>query len=302
MQSKFSLATFLGARVQIRWIATSWEFDFDNPSQDYQTYGGQWDNSINDDGWWVDNIAVTGAVTVQASPFADNGTVPAPSCPATPADACDPALGTDRGFNPALSISDANADTIIEKGEMLELSATGTTNPGGCTNGIVQYRFLKNGAMVSDYSANAFFRDAASSDATYQVQVRCSVNGASQALQVYTGDGDDIRLDLTHDRALGTTTLRWLARPQASPMNGYDVFRGTMPPKDEALATLTGLQCDVGTGSAPGTPLTVPNSSVPTVGQVIYFLVGHSNPTPGARTALGRHTNGTVQVAPIGCP
>jgi hypothetical protein len=310
VQSKFSLSNFLGARIQIRWIATSWEFDFDNPSQDYQTYGGIWDNSINDDGWWVDDIALTGAITVQASPAPDpTETLPPPGCPATPGDACNPGLGADRGFNPVLSLTDSNSDGVIEKGEALELNAGATANPGGCANGVVQYRFVKNGVVVSDFSSNAFFRDSATSDTTYQVLARCSVNpacttlnGASQALQVYTGDGADIRLDLTHDRTSGTTSLRWLSRPHPQPMDGYDVFRGTVPPKDEGLSTLTTQQCDFGMGVAAGTLLSVPNTTTPAVGQAIYFLVGHSNPTPGARTALGRHSNGSARIAPIGCP
>jgi hypothetical protein len=71
VRSSFSLANFLGQRVQIRWIATGWEFDFDNPTQDYHGYGGQWSGLASDEGWWVDDIQITGAITGQASPAVD---------------------------------------------------------------------------------------------------------------------------------------------------------------------------------------------------------------------------------------
>jgi hypothetical protein len=97
VKSRFSLANYLGSRVQIRWVAQGWEFDFDLPPQDYQTYGRGWENSLHDDGWWVDDIAVTGAITEQASPQADNHTPPASVCPVNAAAGCDETQG-DRGF------------------------------------------------------------------------------------------------------------------------------------------------------------------------------------------------------------
>jgi len=79
--SKFNLTNYLGARVQIRWIGSSWEFDLSGPSQDYQTYGCGagtcWNNSLHEDGWWVDDISITGAITTQASPVPDPDTPPA---------------------------------------------------------------------------------------------------------------------------------------------------------------------------------------------------------------------------------
>jgi hypothetical protein len=307
VESKFSLSGFLGQRVQIRWIAQGWEFDPFGASQDYQTYGQGWENNPHDDGWWVDDIKVVGAITVQAVPQVDIGAPVASTCPVTPAASCNEAMG-DGGFAVTLSARDAgNGDGITQKAEMTELDASGTSNPGGCADGVTLYQFSKNGVVVQGFSANAFYRDAPAADATYQVQARCStddtctsVTGAARTVQVYTGDGEDVRLSLAHDRVSGVTTLSWLARPQPAPMSGYDVFRGNIPPAN--LSTLATLLCDTGAGAVPGTTLSTTTSAAPAVGQALFFLVGHSNPTPGAFTALGRHTNGTVRLAPVSCP
>jgi Thrombospondin type 3 repeat len=305
--SKFSLANFLGGRVQIRWIASSWEFDFDNPTQDYQTYAHTWENRISDDGWWVDDITVSGAIESQASPLADTKTPPATNCP-QPADRCDESVG-DNGFNVNLVLSDANGNGVVETGEAVALDAVGTTNPGGCAGGVTEYRFLKNGAVVQDYSGNAFYTDYPKADATYQVLTRCSselactaTTGASSSIQVYPGDGGDLALTVTHNRSTGVTTLQWKARPQPAPMSGYDVLDGTVPPPDAGLSTLSTLTCNTGIGTPVGTDITVNTSASPSVGSALYFLVGHSNTTAGSKPALGRASNGSVRVSPVSCP
>ncbi|MFQ5876510.1 MAG: S8 family serine peptidase [Acidobacteriota bacterium] len=306
VRSRFSLANFLGQRVQIRWIAQGWEFDFDNPTQDYQTYGRGWDNSVHDDGWWVDDINISGAIVSQATPSADPDTPPPPSCP-DPGTECDPGVG-DHGYVVSLMVTDGNGNGVVESGETIRLDAIGTTNPGGCAGGVTEFRFLKDGELVQDFSSNAFFLDAPTADAVYQVLARCSnalacttTAGGMQHVEVYSGDGAGIVLSATHDRASGVTTLRWTARPQLAPMSGYDVFVGTVPPPDVGLGTLASLTCDLPAAPA-GTELTVATSAAPQVGTAQYFLVGHSNPDPAARTALGRTSDGTARIAAQACP
>jgi hypothetical protein len=308
VKTRFSLTNYLGARVQVRWIAQNWEFDFDLAAQDYQSYGHGWENSQHDDGWWIDDIAMTGVITNQVSPLIDSKSPPASVCPTSTATNCDETQA-DKGYTAAIVVRDASGDGIFEKGENVEVDASGTTNPGGCANGGVQFRFLKNGVIAQDFSSNPVLRDSILADSTYKVIPRCSsdlactsVNGASAALLVYPGDGTDLSLDVTHDRASGLTTLRWTARPQPSPLNGYDLFRGTVPPVDSSLSTLVALSCDVGTGSAPGTVLTTTTAASPTLGQAHYYLVGHSNNSPGAKDSLGRTGGGAVEIAPVTCP
>src|SRR5262249_24632565 len=150
VKSKFSLSNFLGARVQIRWIASTWEFDLNGPAQDYQTYGHGWDNSLNDDGWWGDDILITGAITSPVSTVADTRAAPPATCPA-PSAQCNAGLGTDHWFTPALVLTDANGDGIFEKGENVEFNADATTNPGGCANGVTEYRFMKGTQVAPDW-------------------------------------------------------------------------------------------------------------------------------------------------------
>ena len=80
-------------------------------------------------------------------------------------------------------------------------------------------------------------------------------------------------------------------------MSGYDVFRGTVPPVDSSLSTLTALVCDL-----PPATLSTTTSATPAVGQAFYFLVGHSNPTAGSKDALGTRSDNSIEVAPISCP
>jgi hypothetical protein len=316
--SKFNLTNYLGARVQVRWIGSSWEFDLNGPSQDYQTYGCGagtcWNNSLNEDGWWVDDIRITGAITTQASPVADTHTPPATTCPSGPAARCDSTLN-DKGFIVSLTSSDASGNGIYERGEALELSASGTTNPGGCADGEVQYRFLKDGAIVQDFSAQAIYRDSPLADATYQVMARCSSNpactttiGATAGTKIYPGDGTDVDLNLTHDRLTGITTLTFQARPQPPTMSGYDAFSGTQADDglsttpgvpDTALASLAILTCGTGIGVPVGNNVVVtPATLQPVTNSMFYYLVGHSSITAGAKTALGRGVNNAVELTP----
>jgi hypothetical protein len=308
VQSKFSLANYVGSRVQIRWIASAWEFDLNGPTQDYATYGHGWDNSLNDDGWWVDDIQINGAITTQASPTADAGAIPPATCPA-PAAQCNPALG-DHGYTVSLTISESSGDGIYEKGETTQLSAASTTNPGSCANGVTEYRFLKNGAVAQDWSASPFFKEGASVDTTYVVLARCSstpacttTTGATQSILAYPGDGTDIQLDVVQ-LAPGNHVLRWNARPQPPSMSGYDVIRYTQPPAPPVnLAGAIQLGCAVGVGVPVGSQIQVTDLAIPALGTAFDYWVGHSGVPAGSRAALGRRSDNTIRIAPVGaCP
>jgi hypothetical protein len=79
VQSKFSLANYLGQRVRIRWIAQSWEFDCCASS--YYELGGGWAPQPNDEGWWIDDIKVTGALVDIAQPPPDTKAPGPQTCP-----------------------------------------------------------------------------------------------------------------------------------------------------------------------------------------------------------------------------
>ncbi len=337
VKTRFSLKNFLGSRVQIRWISQGWEFFFDTPAQDYQTYGAGWSNSHHDDGWWVDDISVTGAIVTQTAPTFDTKAPPTSICQVGGQN-CDSTQG-DHGFVLSLTTDDqlGNNNGIVENGEQATIDASGSTNPGGCANGVVEYQFSKNGVVVQDFSPNPTFKDFPNADTVYTLQARCSsatvcttTTGATKILPVYAGDGDDIQLAVTNVRSgtTNTTTLAWPARPQPSPMSGYDAFLGTLTAVGQGatfLTTLARVTCDIAqptikvcsnalattctldsncpTGGVCGLfAFTSTTTSPTTPGQALYFLVGHSNPTAGSRDALGRATGGAITVSTLSCP
>ncbi|MEK7798623.1 MAG: hypothetical protein AAB297_02240, partial [Acidobacteriota bacterium] len=286
-------------------IAESWEFSATASS--YEEEGGTWDNQLDDDGWWLDDIRLTGALVSQVTPAPDTKAPLSGACPAT----CDPNVG-DRGTTAALTIHDANGDGVFERGERLTLDASASSLPGGCVGGVAQFRFLRDGQVVQDWTTNNAFIDAPLVDAGYQLLVRCSADfqcsgtvGVSAMASVYSGDGADISVLLTHASA-GASSLAWPARPQPTSVIGYDVFRGTITIAtpgggDPTYATLTCLRPDV-PQQALGTTVSVLDGAVPATGQGFYYLVGHSAVAPGALDALGKKSNGTIVVAPLVCP
>ncbi len=302
VQTKFDLSNFLGQRVRIRWIAQSWEYDATASS--YEEVGGSWVNLQNDDGWWIDNIEITGAIQGQATPVPDVKTPLAGSCPAT----CNSTLG-DHGTTAVLAVRDANGDGVFERGEAVTLDASASSLPGGCVGGVAQYRFMKDGVVVQDWSTDNHYQDAPNRDAGYTLFVRCSASftctgtvGASGAALVYTGDGEDLSLTVGTG-AGGVANLSWPARPQPTSVTGYDLFRGDLggPNGDPALATLS---CLVGNlpQAVVGTAVTAQDAALPAIGHAAYYLVGHSSNAAGALDALGKRSNGSIIVAPIACP
>ncbi|HYV85086.1 MAG TPA: thrombospondin type 3 repeat-containing protein [Patescibacteria group bacterium] len=314
MQSKFNLSNFLGQTVRIRWIAQIWEFDNTGTSSYYEL-GGAWGPQTGDEGWWIDDIRITGALQGPAQPLADTKAPGPGTCPGV---ACNSALG-DGGFSVDLVVTDADGDGLFVGGEQVKLSAALTTNPGGCVGGGVQYRFYKNGTaaanLVQDWSSSPIFLDNPTADTTYRVQARCSVfpactstlvsAPATEALLVYPGDSQDIVLNLTH--ALNVTTIAWASRPQTAQVSGYDLFSGTINSSGEvAQATLAGLACLSGNiaqpGGAPGPVVSRTDSVNPVLGKVTYYLAGHNPVAVGGQAALGRRSDGTLRALGSICP
>jgi len=84
VETKFNLADHLGQRIRIRWIGSTWMFD--SVTDSYFAVGNGWPPTLEDDGWWLDDITITGVVTSQVSPSPDDDPPPATSCPALCAD------------------------------------------------------------------------------------------------------------------------------------------------------------------------------------------------------------------------
>jgi hypothetical protein len=244
VQTRFHLDDYRGQRIRIRWVAETW--DLGAGWDTYLSAGyAVWGSTTQDDGWWIDDIAITGALTQQFTPSPDT-TPRTGSCPVDP---CNQSVG-DAGTNAVLEVTDPSgravdgATYVPVTGETLRLSAAASTLPGGCTGGIIEYQFLKNGVVLQYFSAKPFVLDAPEATARYAAFVRCSTDhactsiaGASRDVGVYTGDGGDVVFGawgspfnpgpgVVYDHVARTTTLRWWA-----PVVGNaDVYRGLFGP------------------------------------------------------------------------
>ncbi|HEU5182426.1 MAG TPA: thrombospondin type 3 repeat-containing protein, partial [Candidatus Polarisedimenticolia bacterium] len=179
VQSKFDLSTYLGQRVKIRWIANIWEFGIGwNSYMEPPAGTNPFDIGVSDDGWWVDAIHITGAITAPFSPIVDPTTIPLTTqCPATAAANCDQSLGSN-GFTVSFTVDDTDQDGVISPGEQITLDASQTLNPGGCADGVPQFRFSRiNGptTVLQDWSTDPTIQLSNEVDGdNYGVEVRCS--------------------------------------------------------------------------------------------------------------------------------
>ena len=198
VQSRFHLDSLLGQRIRLRWIAETWVFDGADSS--YFEVGPGWNTSQQDDGWWIDDIVLTGAVTQQLTPNIDN----TPRTGTCPADPCNASVG-DMGTAVAIAVSDALGNPIDGvtgipvSGQPIRVGAAASTFPGGCSSGHAEYQFLRDGIVVQPWSGNAFFSDSPERTTRYTALLRCSsdagctsATGGSIDLPVRTGDGGDV--------------------------------------------------------------------------------------------------------------
>jgi hypothetical protein len=253
VQTKFNLSGFLGQRTRIRWIAETWNFA--NAESSYFEIGSGWDNTTQDDGWWLDDIEVRGTITQQVTPEADTE-VQSASCPGDP---CDETLG-DRGTAVLLKITDLlgnvidGINTVQFAGQPIRVSAIETTLPGGCIGGVAEYEFTKKGApgtntdqVVQPFGPKSFYLDAPETNATYFVRARCSTDttgpeacvsivGATIDSGPYSGAGGDAFFG---ERASPASNVR-----------GVEYFRGVCTAPAPAVGQPCNVAADCGVGGA----------------------------------------------------
>jgi hypothetical protein len=197
VQTRFHLTKYLGQRIRIRWIGSTWEFS--DTAESYFELGSGWNSKDDDDGWWLDNIELVGAITEQRTILPDT-TPRTGSCPSDP---CDQTVG-DNGTNVLLEVTDLQGNvldgvtTLPVAGQPIRISAVHSTLPGGCATGAPEFQFSRDGVLKQDWSLKTFYIDAPEGMATYTVKARCSVDftctsaaGASIAVQPTAGDGSD---------------------------------------------------------------------------------------------------------------
>ncbi|HUD71822.1 MAG TPA: thrombospondin type 3 repeat-containing protein, partial [Dongiaceae bacterium] len=240
VQTRFDLHVYAGQRIRIRWIAETWNLGagFDDYLQggDFPT----WSTSTDEDGWWLDDIVVSGAVESQVAPVPDT----TPRTGTCPTDPCDATQG-DHGTAVVLSVTDASGQPLagaVAAGQPIQVRASASTFPGGCSSGLPEFQFSRNGIVVQPFGAPSTFADSPESTALYAVGMRCTADpgctsavGGSVQVAVRSGEGGDVAFGswaspfdpttgITYDRATGTTTLRW-GGPGPEP---FDLYRGTL--------------------------------------------------------------------------
>ncbi len=286
VQSKFNLGELLGQRIRIRWIAQTWSLD--NVSSSYFERGPGWGDTPHDDGWWLDNIEVTGVLTTQATPPPDLRPAPATACPATEADNCNEnASATDKGTLPQIKLTDAKgnafgAGQIPFSGQSIVVTATDSTIPGGCVDGGAQFQFSRNGLVVQDWNSKAFYADTPAVFASYSVLVRCSsdtsctsLTGASVNVPVFTASDGGLMFGTAASAfnasagityAAGTTTLNLVGGQP----NAVDIYRGL-----GAIGPGTGSWATVAGSSVTLTPATcwLPNQAAVIAGGIFTTTV-----------------------------
>lgn len=91
IETRFDLSRFRGRSIRVRFLATAMKVRENNDWQEYLggPEGLDWNPNPGDDGWWIDDVTVEGALLTAASVVADtasNGSLPGPDPAADPDD------------------------------------------------------------------------------------------------------------------------------------------------------------------------------------------------------------------------
>jgi hypothetical protein len=242
VETKFNLAGYLGQRVRIRWIAETWNFGAG--TETYFEVGGTWAATQQDDGWWLDDIKITGTVTGQVTPEADT----TPRTGTCPSDPCNQAVG-DAGTNVILKVTDL-AGTIIDgvtnvsfSGQSIRISAIDSTLPGGCVGGVAEYEFSKNGTVVQTFGPKSFYLDAPEANTSYSARARCSTDFTCTSL---VGASIDVG---PYSEADGNTFFGERNSPPSN-VRGLTYFRGVCTAGTAGIGAPCNQATDCGTGGA----------------------------------------------------
>ncbi len=170
VEPRFDLGRFKGRRLRVRFLSTSLEVAAVATTDVF--VAGR--DTPFDDGWYIDDVQLTGACTTPLSVSADEiNNSGLPAC-----------VGCSN-ITAALS---ADPAALSAPGQVTELSAAGSI-VNSCLNGVLQFRFFidRNGngnfdsgtdTLLRDWTDDPIFVDAPTLSTTYSVGVRCGSNTA----------------------------------------------------------------------------------------------------------------------------
>ena len=171
VESRISLFRFRGRRVRLRFLTSglsipgveTWEqiFSF-NPDPD-------------DDGWWIDDVMVTNALTTPAVVSNDDKQLALPGCGAT--------------CNTVTAVLESIPPEVPAPGQVFTVAAT-DSSADRCLDGALLFRFCVSAdddcadpqdTILRAFTDNPIVIDAPSATTHYAVDVRCSSDPSCQA-------------------------------------------------------------------------------------------------------------------------
>jgi len=313
----FDLSRYAGRHLQVRYVISTIDDVADtfisylesNPPGFAATVTTQ-----SDDGWYIDDIRVTGTVPIEVFLNIDSA-VPIGGaayagavCPAGLTGVCDaPQVVARAAADPALSFA---------PGSLVRLSGAASEMPV-CQNGSILFRWsdVASGRVLQEFSTDPTLDVAPTQTTTYRLEVACSQDPACRketTLSVPVYSGRDAGVFVRAEGA-ATTTLRWVtptlpASIDPGPAPTYRVYRGpfggangridgdfsaSLPSPLACLATLTGVPA--------GSENAYPDSGAPApaAGTGYYYLVGIQTK---AGLSLGEASSSAVRTTSVTCP
>ncbi len=312
-RSRFNLSRYAGRHVQIRYVVST----ADDVEGTFTTWidpvgsFGLSTSTQSDDGWYIDDINVTGTVPVEVFLSIDEGRpidgapYPGASCAlvSDTGPVCDPLRVT--------AVASASPAASFAPGSAVRISGSGSQMPV-CRDGSILYRWSEaaSGAVLQEFSTDPDVDVAPAATTAYRLEVACSRDQTCRAqttlsVPVYTGRDLGLSIQV---QGTAASTVRWttpslpsnLLNPGATPF--YRVYRGTFSNTSRIDAPLTTLAC-LGrqAGAAAGGNNTFTEASAPAIspGAGLYYLVGIE--TNGG-LSLGERSSGVTRTTTAVCP
>ncbi len=284
--TKFNLARYAGRHVKIRFIVSTiddvdgfflsyFETEFGDP-------GTSPEDLQSDDGWYIDDIQITGTVAEEVSlsidreiPLTDP---PGPRyagavCPAD-AGATDPICV--QGL--VTAIPSASPSTSFAPGSLITLNGSASQMPV-CIGGTILYRWNEGSTALQPFSTNPKVLVSPLASTTYTLDVACSQDltcAKTDAVTVLVYSGINTGVDVT----VTDTGLSWLTPPLPPTLDTglaaqFGVLRGEFGGAFGPIDADFSDQCSLGDlpGAAPGQENLFSDATLPGAGTGLYYLV-----------------------------
>jgi hypothetical protein len=305
VETRFNLARFVGRRIRLRFLTTSIE------AGEAITYNNTQigdDNLTGDDGWYIDEVVVTGARTAPVELAHD-----------TKDNTGFPDCGVTCGM--VTPVLEAEPTSLTAPGQVTELTAAGSF-ADQCTGGVLQYRFWEDtdrndvlgdpvDLVLRDWTDNAVYVASPGLTTRYGVEVRCSsapdtCNGATTETvtvecpsHVAFKGADEPMTEQVRFRA-DKSTIEWAT------VQFVDVIRGNL----DALRAAGNFTSSVEACIANDQNVDSVAASASPTGSNLYYLVRGRSLQLTACNEIGGYTTGSDAVdrdaqlaaAPVICP